>query len=494
MRIAGLFLFPLLASSLNYRYKAGRVREKHFRLRDQSMRKTHIYLIAFASALSGLLFGYDAGIIASAMLFIKKQFLLDDSMIGLIVSAVPLGALFASLLSGKLSDAIGRKKSLFISAILFSVGSLLCAFSQGANALIVGRLLLGFAIGIGSCISPVYTAELSREHQRGWLVTTFVVMIQFGVFLSFAVGYLLSTHEAWRLMIGLGVLPALLLGSAALILPESPRWLLVRNQKQKAMAVFSQIHGAMAAKLQIDEIEKVLAHQKNTSSSLFQPQFLRVILIGAAVSFFTQTIGINVLNYYAPTIFQSTGFASAEAATRMTMFMGLVLTLSTISSLFFIDKIGRRLPLLVSMVGILLSLMLIAGAFTFIHNPVWLGWAMFVGTIIFMVFHGMGVGPACFLIPSEIFPARVRGVGMGVSVACNWGANVVVAYLTPVALGSIGAANLFFILFAVTVVGFIVFYLYVPETKNVSLEVIETNILDNVRSRDLGKQLAAELL
>jgi sugar porter (SP) family MFS transporter len=324
-------------------------------------------------------------------------------------------------------------------------------------------------------------------------VNTFVVMIQFGVFLSFAVGYFLSTDEAWRLMIALGVIPALMLGFATFILPESPRWLVVHHQKKQALEVFSQIYDAVLAKQQVEEIEKVLAHQKNTRSNLFQPQFLRVILIGAAVSFFTQTIGINVLNYYAPSIFQSTGFASAEAATRMTMFMGLVLTLSTISSLFFIDKIGRRLPLLVSMLGILFSLFLIAGAFTFISNPLWLGWAMFIGTVIFMVFHGVGVGPACFLIPSEIFPARVRGFGMGVSVACNWGANVIVAYLTPVALGSIGAANLFYILFAVTIVGWIVFYLYVPETKNVSLEVIETNILDNVRSRDLGKQFATEL-
>jgi SP family galactose:H+ symporter-like MFS transporter len=458
------------------------------------MQKTNIYLIAFTSALSGLLFGYDAGIIASAMLFIKKQFILNDQSIGLIVSAVPFGALLAALASGKLSDAIGRKKSLFLSAILFTVGSLLCAFANGADVLIAGRILLGVAIGIGSCISPVYTAELARERERGWLVNTFVVMIQFGVFLSFAVGYLLSTAAAWRWMIGLGVVPAMLLGCASVMLPESPRWLVVRGQKQKALEIFSRIHGALQASLQIAEIEKVLAHENNRTSVLFQRKFLRVILIGAAVSFFTQTLGINVLNYYAPTIFQSTGFATAEAATRMTMLMGLVLTLSTISSLFFIDKIGRRLPLLIAMIGILMSLFLIAGAFAFIQDPQLLGWTMFIGTVVFMIFHGIGIGPACFLIPSEIFPARVRGFGMGVSVACNWGANVMVAYLTPVALGSIGAANLFFILFAVTVVGLVVFYLFVPETGNVSLEVIETNILDNVKSRDLGKNLAAELL
>jgi SP family galactose:H+ symporter-like MFS transporter len=460
--------------------------------RDVLMIKTNIYLIAFASAISGLLFGYDAGIIASAMLFIKKEFVLDAKNIGLIVSAVPFGALLAALVSGKLSDWIGRKKSLFLAAMLFICGSLVCIAAHAPSILILGRLLLGLAIGIGSCISPVYTAELAQENQRGWLVNTFVVMIQFGVFLSFVTGYLLSSQEAWRLMIGLGVIPALLLAYSAIVLPESPRWLVVHGNRAKAISIFSKVYDAKHAEFHVRELEKVLAHEKNTSSLLFKPQFLKVILIGAAVSFFTQTLGINVLNYYAPTIFQTTGFSTPQTATLMTMLMGLVLTLSTIASLFFIDKIGRRKPLLFAMSGILASLLLIACAFAFVTNPKEVGWIMFVGTVIFMIFHGIGIGPACFLIPSEIFPARVRGFGMGVSLACNWGANVVVAFLTPIALTAIGAANLFFILFGVTVIGMIMFYLYVPETKGVSLEMIEANILENVRARDLGKQLEPE--
>ncbi len=451
------------------------------------MLRNNIYLIAVASALSGLLFGYDAGIIASAMLFIKKDFLLTEQQIGLIVSAVPLGALIASLFSGWLSDNIGRKKSLLLASFLFSFGSLICVLAETQALLITGRIFLGLAIGVGSCISPVYTAELAKEDQRGWLVNVFVVMIQFGVFSSFLVGYLLSSAAAWRTMIGLGILPAILLTVAALFLPESPRWLVTRGQSQKALELFSRIYGKVHAEFHINELEKVLAHEKNQTTRLFDSRFLKIILIGAAVSFFTQTVGINVLNYYAPTIFQSTGFSTPETATFMTMLIGLVLTLATLCSLFLIDKIGRRRLLLIAMQGILASLLLITCAFAFVQNRELVGWLMFVGTVLFMIFHGIGIGPACFLIPSEIFPARVRGLGMGVSVACNWGANVLVAYFVPIGLVTLGAANLFFIFFLISIVGYIVFKLYIPETQRVTLEVIEKNILNNLKTRELGR-------
>lgn len=453
------------------------------------MFKQNIYLIAFASALSGLLFGYDAGIIASAVLFIKKEFILNDYMIGVMVSAVPLGALFASLISGKLCDAIGRRYSLLLTAVLFTFGSLQCMAAQSITVLILARILLGIAIGIGSCVSPLYTSELAAEKQRGWLVNIFVVMIQFGIFISFLTGYLFADSGAWRSMLGLGMIPALLLMLAAYTLPESPRWLVVRNKRDAALHIFSKLYSQEQAHSHVNELEILLTHEKNSSQQLFKFHFLKVILIGAAVSFFTQTVGINALNYYAPTIFISTGFSTPAMATFMTMLMGLVLTLSTIASLFFIDKVGRRPPLLIATSGILFSLLLISSAFIFLHDPMQTGWVMFIGTVIFMIFHGIGIGPACFLIPAEIFPARVRGMGMSVSVACNWGANVAIAYLVPIGLHLLGPGNVFFIFFLISVLGWLIFYFYIPETKQVSLEVIEKNILNNVKARELGNLL-----
>ena len=170
------------------------------------------------------------------------------------------------------------------------------------------------------------------------------------------------------------------------------------------------------------------------------------------------------------------------------MFMGLTLVLFTISSLFFIDKIGRKKPLLFGTTGILLMLLTITWGFATIQNPMTLGWIFLGSAIVFMAFHGISIGPACFLIPSEVFPARVRGLGMGVSVACNWGANVIVAAALPDVIQHFGVATLFGSFFLITVIAWLVFYYYIPETKNTTLEQIERNVLNNVRARDLGNQ------
>lgn len=165
-------------------------------------RNFNIYMIATCSALSGLLFGYDAGIISGALLFIKQTFPITSSQEGWLVAMVPLGALCSSIISGEISDLIGRKKTLFLTAIFFIIGSLLCAAAESVTLIVVGRLILGIAIGVGSSTSPVYTSELADEKQRGWLVNLFVVFIQLGVFVSFVMAYLLSFSGNWRYMIG----------------------------------------------------------------------------------------------------------------------------------------------------------------------------------------------------------------------------------------------------------------------------------------------------
>ena len=211
------------------------------------MKTQKIPYIAMTSALSGLLFGYDTGIIASAMLFIQTAFLLTPRITGLIVSAVPAGALIASLLSGRLSDCFGRKKSLLLTALLFIIGSGVCTLAPDAGWLFTGRFIVGLAVGFGSCISPVYTAELAQENQRGWLVNIFVVMVQAGIFFSFLLGYLYSSHADFRTLFALGMIPALILGILALRLPESPRWLLLQGKKEEAKNVFVELLGEQRA-------------------------------------------------------------------------------------------------------------------------------------------------------------------------------------------------------------------------------------------------------
>lgn len=374
-----------------------------------------------------------------------------------------------------------------MTALFFIVGSLVCALSQQVLSLTIGRLILGIAIGIGSSTSPVFASELANEKQRGGLVNLFVVFVQLGVFLSFVIAYLFSYSGNWRYMIGLGVIPAIILAIAVFFLPESPRWLVLKNKLPQATNILSLLYGAEEAQNKVKEIQQVATHHAMRLANLFQePRYLKVILIGAAVSFFTQTVGINAFNYYAPTIFQQTGFATPTSATFYTMFMGLMLVLSTISSLFFIDKIGRKKPLLIGTIGILVTLLCITIAFNIVKNPTALGWIFLINAIAFMFFHGISIGPACFLIPAEIFPLRVRGLGMGVSVAFNWGANVAVASLVPVMISQFGVSSLFGLFFIITFIAWLVFYAYIPETKGTTLEQIERNVLANVRAAELG--------
>lgn len=450
--------------------------------------RSKIVIIAVCSALSGLLFGYDAGIISGALLFIKKSFVLSSAEVGAIVAMVPVGALVSSAFSGKVSDIFGRKKTLFFTAAFFILGAFISALTKDVAFLIIGRFIIGIAIGIGSCVSPVYTSELADEKQRGWLVNLFVVSVQLGVFLSFAISYGLSHSGNWREMIALGVIPAVVLGVGVFFLPESPRWLVVKNKAQEALDILTRLYGREKAEQEIADIKEVAAKEKvNLKILIEEPRYFKVIFIGVAVSFFTQTVGINAFNYYAPTIFQKTGFAPSQA-TFYTMFMGLMLVISTISSLFFIDRIGRKKPLLLGTAGILLTLLIITVGFIFVKTPFALGMLFLVSAIVFMAFHGISIGPACFLIPAEIFPTKVRGLGMGVSVAFNWGANVVVAAMLPLIIQYFGVATLFGGFFVITVIAWLVFYYFIPETKGTTLEQIERNVLANVKSRDLGKQ------
>lgn len=240
-----------------------------------------IIIIAICAALSGLLFGYDAGIISGALLFINKSFVISSLMQGWLVAMVPLGALLASIISGNISDVIGRKKTLFLTAILFIIGSLGCAISTKVSFLMLNRLILGAAIGIGSSIAPVYTAELSKETERGWLVNLFVVFIQIGVLLSFIIGYLLSDSGMWREMIGVGVFPALLLMAAIFYLPESPRWLVTKKRITEAKLILTNIYGSNIAEQQLKEIQQIAQLHTLNWRILFKDfKYLRVILSG----------------------------------------------------------------------------------------------------------------------------------------------------------------------------------------------------------------------
>ena len=448
----------------------------------------HIYLISAVAALAGLLFGYDVGIIAGASLFIQKAFALSLDQIGCIVSSVPFGALVAAACSGWFNDCLGRKKVLIIAALFFCVGSVICGLSSSVEELTAGRVLLGIAVGIGSYSAPMYIAEMSHRANRGALVTLNQLAITIGILVAYVVNYVLAFDGLWRLMLGLGVVPGLLLAGCAIFLPESPRWLFLKGKQEEAKKILNKVHGVWYADAEYRAIEQSVKHQKMQLKNILHPNFLQVLGLGIIVSIFTQAVGINAIIYYAPEVFHMIGLGKASSSILPSVAIGLINVIFTMVALRLLDTRGRRSMLLFGVGGIILSLLVLSGAFAYgAHASALLEWLVFLAMITFVACQAVGTGPACWLIPSEIFPSKMRGIGMGYAVACNWGANVVVAYLFPIFLTKFGAADTFGTFLLIAVVGWILFYLFVPETKGVLLETIEENIVAGVPLRHIGR-------
>lgn len=443
--------------------------------------------IAAMAAMAGLLFGYDVGVISGAILFIKQAFLLTSLQEGMVVGAVPFGALAAAAACGKFNDFMGRRSNLLITAVLFVIGSIGSTMATGPDMLIFSRLVIGLAIGMGSFSAPLYISEVSEQEHRGGLVTLNQLAIVSGILLAYLVDYLFSGADAWRYMFLCGVVPAMVLFIFAWLLPESPRWLMMRGKTEKAHRILKRIHGKEEAQKEFSELQKVTALEKNTSKSILQKGFIKVLLLGVLVSVFTQAIGINAIIYYAPTIFKLTGFSHTTAALLATLGVGIINVVFTIIAIRLLDVFGRRPLLLVSVAGIVLSLIIMVIAFTGdIQGHIVLAWLTFFAIILFIACQAIGTGPACWLIPSEIFPTSMRGLGMGLSVACNWGTNVVVAFLFPVILSHWGGLTSFAIFLVIAIIAFVYFYRYLPETKGVTLEHIEKNLYAGIKTRDLG--------
>lgn len=445
-----------------------------------------VIFMALAAALAGVLFGYDAGIISGVLLFVKKIFHMSDVMQGLVVSAVPFGALVFALLCGKFNDIFGRKAALLFTACLFGFGALVCAFAESETALLIGRLLLGFAIGIGSFSAPLYIAEISDEKSRGALVTINQLAIVSGILISYIISFILTPYGAWRWMLGLSFVPAAVLFFSALKLPPSPRWLMTKQRYEEAKKVLDMIHGPEKAAEEMAQLKIIMAQKQLSFRQALTGRYLRVILLGVFVSILTQAVGINAIIYYAPTIFEATGFSQAAGATLATVGIGLINFIFTIVAIYLLDRVGRRKLLLTGTCGIVLSLVVLTIGFAMGLGNHSFDYLILASMLFFIACQAIGTGPACWLIPSEIFPLKIRGTGMGLAVAFNWGANVIVAFLFPIVLDQFGAAVSFGIFLLVAIVAATYFYLQVPETKNISLEQIENNLNRDCPMRELG--------
>lgn len=445
-----------------------------------------IYFLAFIAAIAGFLFGYDEGVIAVAHASLSKDFPMDPLVVGFMTSAVPLGALVAACVAGRITDRFGRRSVLMAAAALFMVGALVAASITALWMLIGARFVLGLAIGAAAVAAPLYIAECAPHGIRGALVSTYQLAITVGILMSYLTGLLLGGDGTWRVMFGLGIVPGALFLIGLVFLPESPRWLVLKGFPEKARAGLVRLRGpawdvddelAGMVRAAKEELGRRVGYR-----ALLEPAIRPALIVGMGLFFLQQLSGINAVIYYAPEIFSHAGFDSVRTQMLATVGVGAVNVLTTIVAMFLIDRIGRRPLLVIGFFGTAFTMLVIAVGVIFPQAMP--SWVIIVMLLLYIASFAIAVGPLPHLLMSEIFPLRVRGPGMSMASLSNWGFNFLVVFAFPLMLAGPGLAFTFTV-FAVICLGGIAFTLTrVPETTGHSLEAIENHLMS-------GKALGA---
>jgi SP family arabinose:H+ symporter-like MFS transporter len=438
----------------------------------------YVYRCTYVAAVGGLLFGYDTAVVAGAIGFIQQKYGLSPAMMGWVASCALVGCVIGAMFAGSLSDRIGRKKVLMISAFAFAISSLGIMLPMGLNWFIAFRLIGGIGIGIASMLSPLYISEIAPANIRGRLISIYQMGIVLGILLIYFVNaWIASRHNeswnidsGWRWMFGSGLLPSLLFIFLLLNVPESPRWLAQQNRLDEAEDILAKVNGTEKAKEEMQSIRAALLEDKDTSFGvLLQPGLRYVLFIGIVLAILSQVTGINAIMYYAPEIFKSSG-DGASSALMQTVLVGVINTLFTVVAIRYVDKWGRKTLLLIGAAGMTICLALVGAAFYFGFNQ---GPLILVAILAYIAFFAISLGPLTFVVVAEIFPTHVRGRAMSVAIFFLWVAVFAVSQTFPMLQSSVGPATTFWIYMAMSVVAFFFVWRLVPETKEKSLEEIE---------------------
>lgn len=441
--------------------------------------------VSAIAALAGLLFGFDTGIISGALLFIQRDMQLSTGMQELIVSSVLFGAMFGSLASGSLTDHFGRRRLMLVISGLFIFGTLIATLATTVYTILVGRLFIGLAIGIGSYTAPLYIAEVSPVNLRGGLVSLNQLAITIGILCSYLINYAFTNTEAsWRWMFGIGIIPAILLSIGMIFLPESPRWLVKHNLLEQARNTLKKLRRSQDVSSEIEDIQNSLRVRQASFSEIFSANIRPVLFLGAMLGLIQQVTGINTIIYYAPTIFQLAGFQDASSSILATVGIGVVNVLATIFAVFMLDKLGRRPLLLSGLAGMGLSLLGLSLAFHTQSSV--LPWIAMGCTFTYIICFAFSLGAILWLMVSEIFPLEIRATAMSIAVFSCWFWNFVVSSTFLTLLEGIGASGAFLLYALLCGASLIFCYYKTPETTGVTLEQIEQNIRKGVPLRQIG--------
>ncbi|MDT7611613.1 MAG: hypothetical protein QOG96_6116 [Pseudonocardiales bacterium] len=440
--------------------------------------------IWFFGALGGILWGYDTGVISGAMLYIKNDIQLSPIVQGMVVSGLLAGAMLGAGLAGKLADSLGRRRLILGAGAVFTLGTLGAALS-GTAALLVGfRFVMGVGVGIASVVVPMYLSELAPKEIRGKLTSLMQLLVTVGIFVAYLADYALSGSGAWRWMIGLGVVPAVLLMVGIYTQPESPRWLVVnKGSADEAEQVLISLRGdERAAAAELAEIQESAAKEAEQSEplrlrALTTGRLRPIFVVGMLLVFFQNFVGINTIIYYAPTLLTNVGFV-ASGAILANVGIGAVNMLMTLPAMRLIDVAGRRPLLLYGALGMCAAMILLAAVNLagLSKGPVLLGITL-VGITLYVASFSISWGPVQWVALPELFPLRIRAAAVGVCVIFNWLFNLIVALVFPSLLDRFGAGANFVFFAVMTALAFLFVTKLMPETKGRSLEAIERELV-----------------
>ncbi|MGY5849220.1 sugar porter family MFS transporter [Salegentibacter sp. F14] len=451
--------------------------------------KSYLILTTIVSALGGLLFGYDTGVINGSQYYFSQYFDLDALMKGWVVGSALLGCFVGAIIAGPISNFMGRKYSLILSSILFSLsawGSGLPDFlPQSVSLLVAFRLIGGLGIGLASMNAPTYIAEIAPAKIRGTLVSYYQLAIVIGFFVVFLATYFIGStateaeniENGWRYMLWSELIPSLSFLILLFFVPKSPRWLALKGLKSQALEVLTKIHGKEVANIEIQEIEKSLKKEEGRKKvNIFAKGIFSIIVIGTVLSVLQQFTGINAVLYYGADIFEKAlGFGKEDVLAQQILLAGVNLVF-TFVAMATVDRFGRKPLIYIGSVGMIVGFLLL-GVSLMTGN---VGLVSLIGVLMFVAAFAMSMGPVVWVVLSEMFPNKIRSVAMSIAVAAQWAANYVVSQSFPIIAESevnnndFWSGSLPYFIFSIFILGIIIFTMkYIPETKGKSLEELE---------------------
>lgn len=460
-------------------------------MKEKTSNLGYIIFLSFVAALGGILFGYDTAVISGTTADVTSQFSLTEMSKGWYVGCALVGSIIGVAIAGMLSDYLGRKKTLLIAAVLFSVSAIGCCVCNGFEDLVVYRIIGGVGIGVVSIVSPMYISEISPAKIRGTMVGLYQLAVTMGLLLAYLVNFMILSgsdtasfsspflqkifsSEMWRGMLGSESVVTILFLIIVFFIPESPRWLIVKGRDARAMEIFRRLKTDESGAMEEFSATKasIAGEVKSEWKALLEPGIRKAVLLGSAIAILGQFMGVNAVLYYGPDIFADAGLASKDSSFS-TVLVGLVNMLTTVLAVFIIDKVGRKKLIYYGVSSMIVCLLLIGFYFLFgaklEMSPVFL----LVFFLLYIFSQAISISAVVFVLLSEMYPNKVRGMAMSIAGLALWVGTYLIGQFTPWCMSHLTPAGTFFLFAFMCLPYMYIMWKKIPETTGKTLEEIE---------------------